>query len=228
MPLLPPEEKLYALGRFYPGEANRLALDAAIAFSPQNSPTAFVVVGQPKSGKTHLLKGMLLKAKKGAYLNARELAEKGEAELAGLFGGLARLPLVCIDDLDAPKEGTALYDALFTLFNALRDAGGHLAVSLKSSPAKAALPAFLASRLLTGMVVTLKRPGDADRKRILQKIAQDRHLSLTPKALAYILDRSGRSIGDLLTLVDALEEALPPGAKRIGLQLIQRVILSKS
>lgn len=227
MPLLLPEEKLYALDRFYPGADNRAALGAARAFA-EKSPTAFVVVGRRQSGKTHLLKGILLNWKKGAFIDAALLAGVTEEETARLFREAAAFPLVCIDNLDAVPGPENLHEEVFNLFNALASAGGHIAVAMKTSPAKAEMPDYLTSRLLTGMVVTLKRPADEERADILRKIAQDRSIALTPRALDYILERGGRSVGDLLALVGRLEKSFTPGSKRIGLQLLKRVLDSEA
>lgn len=226
MPLLLPEEKLYALDRFYPGVENRVALGAARAFNAE-SPAAFVVVGRRQSGKTHLLKGILLNWKKGAFIDAATMAGMAERETTRTLKEAAAFPLVCIDNLDAAPAPKNLHEEVFNLFNALAATGGHLAAAMKTSPAKAELPDYLASRLLTGMVVTLKRPGDEEREIILRKIAQDRSICLTPRALGYILERSGRSVGDMLALVGQLEKNLAPGSKRIGLQLLKRVLDSE-
>ena len=226
MPLLLPEDALYALERFYPGVENRAALGAALAFDRQ-SPTAFVVVGRRQSGKTHLLKGILLRWKQGLFIDAAPLAELPEREAVRTLREAAAAPLVCIDNLDAPAAAR-LHEEVFNLFNALAASGGHLAVAMKTSPAKAELPDFLSSRLLAGMVVTLKRPREEERVGILRKMAQDRSISLTPRALGYILERSGRSAGDLLALTERLEKSLMPGSKRIGLQLLKRVLDSEA
>ncbi len=227
MPLLLPEEKLYALDRFYAGVGNSAALAAARSFTG-NSSAAFVIVGQRQSGKTHLLKGILLNWKKGAFIDAALLAGFTEQDTARLFREAASFPLVCIDNLDTMPDPENLHEEVFNLFNALSSTGGHIAVAMKVSPAKADMPDYLSSRLLTGMVVTLKRPGDEERAVILRKIAQDRSMSLTPRALGYILERSGRSVGDLLALADRLEKNLVPGSKRIGLQLLKRVLDSEA
>ncbi len=226
MPLLLPEEKLFALDRFYPGVENRVALAAARSFTVK-SPAAFVIVGRRQSGKTHLLKGILLNWKKGAFIDAALMAGLTERDTARLFREAAAFPLVCIDNLDAAPAPGNLHEEAFNLFNTLVSAGGHIAVTMKSSPTKAEMPDYLSSRLLTGMVVTLKRPGDEERAIILRKIAQDRSISLTPRALGYILERSGRSVGDLLALAGRLEKSLAPGSKRIGLQLLKRVLDSE-
>ncbi len=226
MRLLLPEEKLYALNRFYPGVENRAALAAARAFT-EKSPAAFVVVGRRQSGKTHLLKGILLNWERGAFIDAAPLAGWTERETTRLFREAAAFPLICIDNLDAVPAPKNLHEEVFNLFNALSSTGGHIAVSMKTSPAKAEMPDYLSSRLLTGMVVTLKRPADEERADILRKIAQDRSIGLTPRALGYILERSGRSVGDLLALVGRLEKSFTPGSKRIGLQLLKRVLDSE-
>jgi hypothetical protein len=55
-------------------------------------------------------------------------------------------------------------------------------------------------------------------------MAADRSISLTPRAQKYVLERSGRSVGDLLALMERVESEMDPGARSVGLQLLRRVI----
>jgi chromosomal replication initiation ATPase DnaA len=133
--------------------------------------------------------------------------------------------LVCIDDLDDSSLNEEFYEKVFHLFNSISNTGGYLAVAMRSSPAKfPSMPDYLSSRLLTGMVVTLKKPKDIEMRSILVKVASDRNILLTPKAQNYILERGKRSIGSLLEIVDGIENAVPSAKGKVGLQLIKRMI----
>lgn len=226
MPLTPPEGTLFSLDRFYAGDENRLALEAARRFGPGSPPAAFVITGRPKSGKSHLLKGIRGAWGKGPLFSAPELAAGTEREIRATLKRAASHPLVCIDDLDLPGNPKNLHDEVFHLFNSLAARGGHLAVTLCRSPAKAHnLPDYLASRLLTGMVISLKRPDEGQRRAVLMKIAGDHNIRLTPRAAGYVLTRGDRSVGALIDFVRRLEEGLGPEDRKIGLQQIRRVLI---
>ena len=120
------------------------------------------------------------------------------------------------------------YEELFHLYNHLADRGGRLAVSLNRSPAKTSfLPKYLSSRLLSGMVVNIQKPDEKLRGAILKKIAADSDIDLTAGALKFILERSPRSVEKLMEFVSRLDASLELRSKRIGLQLIRRMLISK-
>ncbi len=229
-----PESVLYRLERFVGGKANGLALSAAADFLYKKSGQSLVITGSSSTGKTHLLKGVFYAwrpKKSAAYLSMSGSSvniKKAKAELKKLYDK----KLVCLDDLDAARDNPEIYDAVFHLFNAVTQRGGFLAFAMRRSPTPASspfLPDYLSSRLLSGMVTRLKKPAERDRKKILKKLAEDVQLNLTPGALDYVLERAPRSIPDLANFLENLERSLsaePKGGrrKRIGLQLIRRVI----
>ncbi len=231
-----PENVLYRLERFVGGKANGLPLSAAADFRNKKCGQSLVITGSSSTGKTHLLKGIFYAwrpKKSAAYLSMSGFSEnikKAKAELKKLYDK----KLVCLDDLDgldAARDTPEIYDAVFHLFNAITQKGGFLAFTMRRSPTPASspfLPDYLSSRLLSGMVIRLKKPADKDRKKILKKLAEDVQLNLTPKALDYVLERAPRSIPDLARFLENLERSLSTGIKgeqkRIGLQLIRRVI----
>ncbi|MEE8482976.1 MAG: DnaA/Hda family protein, partial [Nitrospinota bacterium] len=233
------ESVLYRMERFVGGKANRLALCAAADFLYKKSGQSLVITGSSSTGKTHLLKGVFYAwrpKKSAAYLSMSGFSESGfsvnikkaKAELKKLYDK----KLVCLDDLDAARGTPEIYDAVFHLFNAVTQKGGFLAFAMRRSPTPVSspfLPDYLSSRLLSGMVTRLKKPAERDRKKILKKLAEDVQLNLTPGALDYVLERAPRSIPDLANFLENLERSLsaePKGGrrKRIGLQLIRRVI----
>jgi DnaA family protein len=133
-----------------------------------------------------------------------------------------------MDDLENGRNSRIFYEELFHLYNHLADRGGRLALSMRMSPAAAKfLPKYLSTRLLSGMVVNLKRPDERLRPRILKKLAADRHITLTDGALNYILERSPRSVEKLMEFVEMLDAGVEQRSKRIGLQLIRRVLQSE-
>lgn len=223
-----PEKELYSLGRFYQSEANRIALKAAADFSAQSGYVSLTITGGPKSGKSHLLKGIALKqkpAKNSAYLCVEPLAASSPEKIRRTMMSMRRYKTVCFDDLEHGQKSRIFYEELFHLYNHLADRGGRLAVSMNRSPAKTTfLPKYLSSRLLSGMVVNIKKPDEKLRAAILKKLAADSDIELTAGALKFILERSPRSVEKLMEFVDRLDASIEQRSKRIGLQLIRRML----
>jgi len=221
------QKERYSLARFTAGGKNRLALDAALAFSHGgDTPPLLVLYGPGGSGKSHLLKGIAASCGGAVYVDCQFLAGS-QSPLAHLEKLKAKKVLL-LDGLHALAGKQELLDAVFHLFNAVINSGGRMVFSLEKSPAMSPfLPDYLSTRLLTGMALPLKKPSDEERRAILSKLLEDAQISLTPKALGYTLERSPRSVSELHDFVEKLEASLA-GEKRIGLQLIRRVLQSNS
>jgi len=78
--------------------------------------------------------------------------------------GLESLHLICLDDVDAIAGRADWEQALFHLFNRLRDSGTRLLVAARTAPREAAfvLPDLL-SRLQSGVVFQVLEPDDEDK-----------------------------------------------------------------
>jgi len=223
-----PERELYKLERFFEGESNRIPASAAGMFGSEDSIGSLVITGPAGSGKSHLLKGISLKPGKQrkVYASAVELAGLSETALKKSMGFLASHDVVCVDDVDSVYENSLpFFNEMFNLFNRFAEREAYLAVAMRRSPATVSfLPDYLSSRLLSGMVVKIKKPGDEEKMEIIRKLAADRQISLTPRGAGFILERAGRSIGELVRLVEEIDAAVSPHAGSVGLQLIKRVI----
>lgn len=221
------EKELYSLERFCEGRFNSVALAAVIDFGIKKGPGSIVITGPGKCGKTHLLRGLVLK--KGQYADSREIVKLGKKGMGAAFKKLGKKRLVSLDDIDRVGGAEDFYERLFNLFNELIDKNGRLAVSMRLSPARARfMPGYLSTRLLSGMIATIKKPGETDLKEILLKLAHDRQISLTVSAVKYVMERSARSVAELSALVERLEKKTAGPGKRIGLQHLRRVIQSKT
>jgi len=225
-----PERELYSLSRFYPSEQNRIALKAAVAFGNEPGIFSLTITGGPKTGKSHLLKGIVINQKprkNAAYVSCGLLAASSPDRMRRTMMSLRKYKTVCIDDLEQGQKSRIFYEELFHLFNHLADRGGRLAISMNRSPAAVHfLPKYLSTRLLSGMVVKLKKPDEKLRTAILKKLAADSNIELTAGALKYILERFPRSVGKLMEFVGSLDASLEQRSKRIGLQPIRRMLLS--
>jgi DnaA family protein len=197
--LAPPEPPSFA--NFLPGgNAEALAAVKALA-GGDAAETGVMLWGAPGAGKTHLLRAAVgAVASRGG--TAVFMAEPAEL-LAQVPGTLARRAVVAIDGIDqATPDAQA---RLFTLFNDLREGGGHLLVSSRRPLAALPLREDLRTRLGWGLVYELTPLADADKPLALTAYARGRGFRLGDEVIAYLLAHGRRDMGALVGALAALD-----------------------
>ncbi|MDZ7782607.1 MAG: DnaA regulatory inactivator Hda [Halioglobus sp.] len=179
--------------------------------------------GPAGAGKSHLLQACCHSAGADAlYLPLAQLREYAPREV---LRDLARLRLVCLDDLHAVAGDDAWETALFNLWNEARERGCRLAVSAHSAPR--ALPLHLAdlrSRLSWGVVFQLNRLDDLEKMEVLRFRAQRRGLKLSPEVARYIVHRAPRDPAKLLGLLDQLDTASMVEKRSLSIPFVRRAL----
>lgn len=190
-----------SFGNFLPGRnAEALAAVRALA-SGGATETGLVLWGPPGAGKTHVLRAAVGWAQaRGAP--ASYVAEPG-ALLAQDPAYLASSAVVAVDALD---EATADAQArLFTLFNGLRERGGHLLAASRIPLAALAVREDLRTRLGWGLVYELVPLADADKPEALAAYARQRGFRLADDVIGYLLAHGRRDMATLLGTLAALD-----------------------
>ena len=148
---------------FYPG-ANAAALGyVERVCSPEAgwSDELIYLWGNAGVGRSHLLQAACLRVEQrgelAVYLPLAEVAEYGPA----LLDNLEQSELVCLDDLEAVAGDPVWEEALFHLFNRLRDSGRRLLLAADASPREIAIQLpDLKSRLSLSLVFQLQELSD--------------------------------------------------------------------
>ena len=98
--------------------------------------------------------------------------------------------------------------AVFDLYNRVRECGGRLLVGANSSPRELPLSLpDLQSRLGWGLVFQLPVLSDEDKVAVLQFRAARRGVEFGSEPARFMIRRSGRNMADLMTKLDTLEQA---------------------
>jgi DnaA-homolog protein len=176
-------------------------------------------------GRSHLLQAACLRfeqrGEQAVYLPLAEVVEYGPA----LLDNLDRCELVCLDDLDAVAGRSNWEEALFHLFNRLRDSGRRLLLAASSSPRE--LPVQLAdlqSRLTLALVFQLQSLSDEDKLRALQLRASRRGLHLSDEVGRFILTRGERSMSALFDLLERLDQASLQAQRKLTIPFLKETL----
>lgn len=181
--------------------------------------------GEPGSGKSHLLQAACREA--GASHRAAAYVPLGRhAEFSpGVLAGLEDLALACLDDVQQIAGRREWEEALFDLFNRLRERGVPLVAAARRAPFDLQLELDdLASRLGWGLVYALQPLSDAQRLEVLQMRAQGRGLVLPEETGRFLLRRYPRDLPTLCGLLDRLDAASLVAQRRLTVPFVKEIL----
>lgn len=182
--------------------------------------------GPPGCGLTHLLQAACHRAHNaGVYAQYLPLHDLAGYEPASLTEGLVAQDLVCLDNLEAVVGNPQWDEALFILFNQMRDAGKRLVFSAYCSPNQ--LQCYLEdlrSRLNWGVVYHLDLLGDGEKKQALQQRARGRGMTMSDEVAQFILNRAPRDMNHLFDLLNTLDEVSLQEQRRLTIPFVSEVL----
>lgn len=179
--------------------------------------TALVLHGPAASGKSHLLEVWAEAA--GAPVWPADGLQV--SELDARLGGRSA---VAVDDAERAAEP----DALFHLFNMMRERDGRLLIAAREAPARWTVgPADLRSRLAASPAAALGAPDDALLGAVLVKLFDDRQLRVGADVLTYLLARMPRTFEAADRLVDAIDRVALAERRGVTLPLARKVLASE-
>ena len=176
--------------------------------------TGVVLWGPPGAGKSHLLA-----ATRAA---ARAAGRATSVSLGDDMADVAADALVAIDDVD--HASAAQQAALFTLYNRLAAAGGHLVVGAAAPPARLALRDDLRTRLGHGLVYEVLPLRDAAKPAALARHAHERGLPLPDDVIAFLLARYPRDMPSLLRAIDTLDQRSLAAKRAITVAFVRETL----
>lgn len=179
--------------------------------------------GNTGSGKSHLLQACCQHLGIDAtsiYLPLETLKTWD----ASVLSDLEDHSLYCIDEIEAIAENTMWEEALFHLYNRVRDKST-LIVAANTPPKQLpiALP-DLKSRLSSGLVIQIHELTDANKAKTLQSEALRRGFELSQQVAQFLVSRSARNMHDLRALLDKLDHASLEAQRKITIPFVKTTL----
>ncbi|MFC1602168.1 DnaA regulatory inactivator Hda [Pseudomonadota bacterium] len=212
---------------FIPGRNTQAIASLQSCISGYENPFIFLWGGNG-TGKSHLLQATCHQADllnlQVAYIPLLQAASFS----AEIFEGLEQFDLVCLDDIAQITGQPDWEQALFNLFNRLRDRGARLLVTADRSPIalEVTLP-DLASRLSWGLNYRLYPLTEDETIEALIKSATKRGLKLPQEAAHYLLKHCPRDMGSLLEILDQLDQASLAAQRKLTIPFIRSQLESE-
>mgnify|MGYP006425679981 CR=1 FL=1 len=176
-------------------------------------------------GKTHLLQAACQDSaqqqRRPVYLPLRELAGHDP----GLLDGLEECDLIVMDDLQLIAADADWEQAVFSLYNRLRDSGKAMLFAADSSPRGLLLQLpDLTSRLGWGEVYHLQPLSDDDKCLALTRRAAARGIDLPMEVANYLLRRTVRNMAGLMDWLDHLDQAQLAAQRRLSIPFVKSLL----
>ena len=204
---------------------NGEALGAVEALAAGTGERLVYLWGERGTGKTHLVQALCRDVMRHDEPVGHVPMHFVEEFDPTLLAGLERLPLVCIDDVDAVAGVQSWEQALFHLYNSAEESGTRLLVTGRLGPRSAgfSLP-DLASRWATGLVLQLRLLDDVDRCTVLQRRAAERGFQLSDEVATFLIRRHRRDMHSLLELLDRLDWSALAAKRRLTIPFVKSLL----
>lgn len=192
---------------FYPGSNEQIVQALQAQWTIKGEPIIYIW-GATGSGCSHLLQASCHYAEglghQSVYLPLNELVQYGPSVL----DGMDQLPLVALDHIEVVAGNPEWEEALFHLFNRIRDKQSHLIMAANAAPMHLGIQLpDLASRLGWGVVYQLQELDDNEKILALLLRARRRGLNMSDDVARFILSRGPRDMQGVCDLLDDLDQA---------------------
>lgn len=193
--------------------------------SPGDALFLFIHGGE-LTGLSHLLQSVCHRAAEEGFTSQYiPLNEVSGFTPHALLENMEHMSLVCIDDIDVVAGDRDWEEAIFVLFNRLREQGHRLLIGGKTAPnfLQIGLP-DLVSRLGSGPVFKLSTLNDEQKLQVLIFRALRRGMELKPDVARFLLNRTGRDMASLIGILDTLDSQTLERQRLLTIPFVKEVL----
>lgn len=213
---------------FFAGEKLHFAKTSLETSVREQRRDCIYLAGAEGSGKSHLLQAACNLAieldRSAIYLPLRELKDFPPEHV---LEGVASIDVIAIDDVDAIVGNEPWQEAVFHLYNQRFSAGRPLYFAAAKPARLLALElADLQSRLAACLAFQLTDMDDDEKAAFLQFLAKRRGMELNLACANYIIQRYSRSNGDIIKVLEQLDQATLIAKRKITVPFIKELLAS--
>ncbi len=178
--------------------------------------------GSPESGKTHLLQACVNEAHQHGFRTAYLPVGPGSELEPAVVDNMGGLDVVCVDGIDMIAGHSDWEQAVFRLFEAVRQHGSRLVMAAEKPPLHCsfALP-DLVSRFSSGATFRVHRLSDDDKIRAMQLRARWRGLELPDDVARFLFSRVARDTCYLFDMLEQLDKKALVEQKRLTIPFVK-------
>ncbi len=188
-------------------------------------PEQFIFLwGEAGAGISHLLQACCHSAAEqqlaSMYIDLQHKADYSPQMLEAL----EHFQLICIDDIDLILDDPQWQQAIFHLYNRLRDSDRQLIVTAHQPPQTLDILPDLRSRLSWGLCFQVQSLSDEEKIQALQLRAHNRGFELSGEVAQFILRRVPRDMKQLFIIFDTLDEAAIQAQRKLTIPFVKHVL----
>ncbi len=181
--------------------------------------------GASGSGVSHLLQAAChLAGEMSRQAQYLPLADVLSYEPQSILENLEQFDLVCLDGVELLSQNPDWQQAVFDLFNSMREQGRRMILGANCPPRE--LPISLAdlkSRLSWGLVFQLPALSDEEKVAVLQFRAARRGIDFAPEPARFLIRRASRDMTDLMARLRQLESAAIERGRTLTIPFIKEI-----
>lgn len=179
--------------------------------------------GSEGAGCSHLLQAACHAAeparRTAVYLPLQELLNLSPV----ILEGMEHLNLVCVDNVEAISGNPIWEEALFHLYNRIRQEQNTLIVAANSAPRQLQIQLpDLVSRLSWGAVFSVAQLNDEDKVQAIRLRAKIRGFELPEDVARYMVHHDSRSMVDLCLTLERLDQASLTAQRKVTIPFIKQ------
>ena len=205
--------------------SNQQAVASLANFLNDDQTNMIYLWGRADEGKTHLLQALCHLASEQQQTAFYLPLSSDEGFSPEILQDIEHLPLLAIDDVDAICGDAQWEEALFHVYNRVRDIGSKLIVTANQSPTQLAvsLP-DLRSRLAWGVTYHLAPLTEDEKLSALMLHAQTRGMHLSDEIGYFLLRRCSRDMRELMDILERLDHASLQEKRRLTIPFVKSVL----
>lgn len=140
-----------------------------------------------------------------------------------LLEGMEHLNLICIDNVEAVAGNRKWEEALFHLYNRIRQEGNTLIVGANAAPRQLTIQLpDLVSRLSWGAVFQVAELSDEEKIMAIRMRAGLRGIQLPEDVAKYLVHHASRKMSDLSLMLDRLDKASLSAQRKVTIPFIKQ------